>query len=347
MGERRRLFNLVQELRGNIRVYCRVRPTGAHERGPEDSVAVAFPAGEEGVISVLNSKRAVKGFEFDAVFKPGTPNGAVYKEVEGLVLSALDGYNTCIFAYGQTGSGKTFTMEGTAEEPGINFRALGSLFGVAAERAGDGWAFDMSVSMLEIYNEDIRDMLAERGADGLAQGGKLVARESPGGMVVPGLTVERVESAEQVRLRPPQHTHAHTHTHTLITHARPRAPTHTLAIMRPPRPPPTPPQTLAIMHRAYKNRTTFATDMNAHSSRSHALLSVYVRATNKAAGTAMAGKLHLVDLAGCVFNRRAAAPPHAPAPRPRPDSTPTPPSRHAPSVFSVQLGAHLPLGRAG
>ena len=57
-------------------------------------------------------------------------------------------------------------------------------------------------------------------------------------------------------------------------------------------------QTLDIMKRAYKNRTTFATDMNAHSSRSHALLSVYISGTNRALNVAQRGKLHLVDLAG-------------------------------------------------
>jgi kinesin family protein C2/C3 len=204
-AERRRLFNLVQELRGNIRVYARVRPTSAAElAGGGDSVAVTFPV-EEGALAIVNSKRAAKAYEFDAVFKPGTPNAAVYREVEGIVLSALDGYNTCIFAYGQTGSGKTYTMEGTPESRGINYCALGTLFDVAAARERDGWAWEFTVALLEIYNEEIRDMLAEKGADGLPLSkGKLKARESPTGMEVPGLVMERVATAEEVSPPSPQ-----------------------------------------------------------------------------------------------------------------------------------------------
>lgn len=75
-------------------------------------------------------------------------------------MSALDGYNVCIFAYGQTGTGKTFTMEGTPENRGVNYRALEVLFNTSATRSSDV-AYGFSVSMLEVYNERIRDLISE------------------------------------------------------------------------------------------------------------------------------------------------------------------------------------------
>lgn len=76
-----------------------------------------------------------------------------------MVISVLDGYNVCIFAYGQTGTGKTFTMEGTKGNRGVNYRTLEELFKIAKERS-ESYTYDISVSVLEVYNEQIRDLLA-------------------------------------------------------------------------------------------------------------------------------------------------------------------------------------------
>ena len=82
----------------------------------------------------------------------------LFQEVCPLVTSVMDGYNVCIFAYGQTGSGKTYTMEGTRDDAGINRRTLETLFAVCDERR-DGWQYTISVSVLEIYNENVFDLL--------------------------------------------------------------------------------------------------------------------------------------------------------------------------------------------
>lgn len=76
-----------------------------------------------------------------------------------MVTSVLDGYNVCIFAYGQTGTGKTFTMEGTEQNRGVNYRTLEELFKIAEER-NETYSYNLSVSVLEVYNEQIRDLLA-------------------------------------------------------------------------------------------------------------------------------------------------------------------------------------------
>lgn len=76
-----------------------------------------------------------------------------------MVTSVLDGYNVCIFAYGQTGTGKTFTMEGTEQNRGVNYRTLEHLFNIAKERS-ETFTYSIAVCVLEVYNEQIRDLLA-------------------------------------------------------------------------------------------------------------------------------------------------------------------------------------------
>jgi kinesin family protein C1 len=105
---------------------------------------------------------------------PDTSQKQIFGEVEKLVQSAIDGFNVCIFAYGQTGSGKTYTMSGSGGvgdgDGGDNSGGLGEHLGViprTAELLGRlveelrcmGWDFKIEASMLEIYNEKIRDLL--------------------------------------------------------------------------------------------------------------------------------------------------------------------------------------------
>lgn len=85
---------------------------------------------------------------------------AVFSETVPIVRSVMDGFNVCIFAYGQTGTGKTFTMEGVPENRGVNYRALEELFRMSEARSAS-IAYTFSVSILEVYNEKIRDLLDE------------------------------------------------------------------------------------------------------------------------------------------------------------------------------------------
>lgn len=88
---------------------------------------------------------------------------AVFLQTKPIATSVLDGFNVCIFAYGQTGTGKTFTMEGTPEERGVNYRTLEELFKISEERKGVT-KYQLHVSMLEVYNEKLRDLLVENSA---------------------------------------------------------------------------------------------------------------------------------------------------------------------------------------
>ena len=83
----------------------------------------------------------------------------VFEDTAPFATSVLDGYNVCIFAYGQTGTGKTFTMEGTKDSRGVNYRTLAELFRIISERQ-KLLRYEVSVSVLEVYNEQIRDLLA-------------------------------------------------------------------------------------------------------------------------------------------------------------------------------------------
>src|SRR5262249_51438296 len=111
---RRKLHNQIQELKGNIRVFCRVRPSLDNEE--EEIAKIGFPdAGEGGECrevvvmgpeqksSLGNVTTANHAFSFDHVFGPTSANSDVFDEISQLVQSALDGYNVCIFCYGQTG----------------------------------------------------------------------------------------------------------------------------------------------------------------------------------------------------------------------------------------------------
>lgn len=106
MQERKKLHNLVQELKGNIRVYMRCRPPTAKEieQFGNDAQCVSFTG--PGEVKVFNEKNREKVWEFDEVFDTNSKQADVYADVSALVTSVMDGFNVCIFAYGQTGSGK-------------------------------------------------------------------------------------------------------------------------------------------------------------------------------------------------------------------------------------------------
>ncbi|KFP19700.1 Kinesin-like KIFC3, partial [Egretta garzetta] len=246
---RKKCHNELVRLKGNIRVFGRVRPiTKEDGEGPEAANAVTFDADDDAILHLLHKGKQVS-FELDKVFPPQASQEEVFQEVQALVTSCIDGYNVCIFAYGQTGAGKTYTMEGTAANPGINQRALQLLFSEVRGKAAD-WDYAISVSAAEIYNEALRDLLGKEPQE------KLEIRLCPDGsgqLYVPGLTEFRVQSVEDIN---------------------------------------------KVFEFGHVNRATECTNLNEHSSRSHALLIVTVRGLDRSTGLRTTGKLNLVDLAG-------------------------------------------------
>ncbi|XP_065007115.1 kinesin-like protein KIN-14P [Musa acuminata AAA Group] len=165
LEENRKLYNQVQDLKGNIRVYCRVRPFL-----PGQSNLSTVGHIDDGSITILTppkyGKEGHKSFTFNKVFGPFATQEEVFSDTQPLIRSVLDGYNVCIFAYGQTGAGKTYTMSGpkvlTEQSFGVNYRALNDLFHISKERK-DTFCYEISVQMIEIYNEQVRDLLASDG----------------------------------------------------------------------------------------------------------------------------------------------------------------------------------------
>ncbi|KAF1961966.1 kinesin-domain-containing protein [Byssothecium circinans] len=161
---RRKLHNQVQELKGNIRVMCRVRPTHTSETEP---AKIAFPdsdtdskevavQGPEKTSAMGTNTTQTYSYAFDRVFSPASQNAEVFEEISQLVQSALDGYNVCIFCYGQTGSGKTYTM---SSEDGMIPRATAQIYTEAKRLEEKGWRYKMEGSFVEVYNETYNDLL--------------------------------------------------------------------------------------------------------------------------------------------------------------------------------------------
>lgn len=195
--ERKELYNKVLELRGNIRVFCRCRPLNAEEITAGTTVAVDFESAKDDELTVMSNGAPRKTFKFDAVFGPQAEQADIFEGTAPFATSVLDGYNVCIFAYGQTGTGKTFTMEGTEEARGVNFRTLEKLFGIIKERQ-TLYRYDVSVSVLEVYNEQIRDLLVSGNQPGMAAR-RLEIRQAGEGMLhVPGLVEAHVNNMTEV-----------------------------------------------------------------------------------------------------------------------------------------------------
>uniref|UniRef100_A0A3B3RZ71 Kinesin-like protein n=1 Tax=Paramormyrops kingsleyae TaxID=1676925 RepID=A0A3B3RZ71_9TELE len=244
------------EVSDNVKVVVRCRPLNQKEKvmGFKQAVLVDEIRGSITVNRADTPNEPPKTFTFDTVFGPDSKQLDVYNlTARPIIDSVLEGYNGTIFAYGQTGTGKTFTMEGVRAVPelrGIIPNSFAHIFGHIAKAEGDT-RFLVRVSYLEIYNEEVRDLL---GKDQLQ---RLEVKERPDvGVYIKDLSGYVVNNADDMD---------------------------------------------RIMTLGHKNRSVGATNMNEHSSRSHAIFTITIECSEKGVDGnqhVRMGKLHLVDLAG-------------------------------------------------
>jgi len=152
--KRKRLHNIIEDMKGKIRVYCRVRPPNRQEIDMSSPMIINVV--DELTLKV-QTRHGIKTFNFDSVFSPSTTQEKVFEDTKRLVQSAVDGYNVCIFAYGQTGTGKTFTIQGDDRNPGIAPRSFTELFRILSTM--NNYNFKIDCYMVEIYVDALTDLL--------------------------------------------------------------------------------------------------------------------------------------------------------------------------------------------
>ena len=272
--ERRQLHNEVMELRGNIRVYCRLRPMLGNEVHNDSTknkslfeshtVGRGLHLFKPQELIKQPSEQTKHTFTFDRFFRDTESQEEVFKDVSSMVQSALDGYRVCIFAYGQTGSGKTHTMFGSVENPGIIPRSLHQVFNHSKRLEREGWKLTLKASFLEIYNDVVRDLLGTEALDNNEVKGKCVItydkerKESS----VTNLSCIDVASKEEID---------------------------------------------RLIEKSMKNRATASTKSNDQSSRSHSVFRLKVEGYNERSEENLVGMLNLIDLAGSERLKKSGA----------------------------------------
>ncbi|KHG09804.1 Kinesin-like calmodulin-binding protein [Gossypium arboreum] len=191
--KRRETLNKIIDIKGTIRVFCRVRPFLS-----TDKRRTLEPISSELDRVIVTSSGSRKEFGFDKIFHQEANQEDVFVDVEPILRSALDGHNVSILAYGQTGTGKTFTMDGTTVQPGIVPRALKELFQqVSSDKS---FSYTFSMSMLEVYMGNLRDLLASKLALRANETVNLNIQTDPKGSVeIEGLTQVEIPDFAKAR----------------------------------------------------------------------------------------------------------------------------------------------------
>jgi len=185
----------------------RCRPLNKAEKEARSYSVVDCPNSREVTVKEKQMSSITKTFQFDKVFGIQSKQLDVYRSVvEPLIGQVMQGYNCTVFAYGQTGTGKTFTMEGGdgRDEPGMTWendptsgiipRALAQLFDEL--RVQQEAEFSVRVSFLELYNEEIFDLLSA--ADDITRLRLYEDSTRKGSVIIQGLEEVQVHSKREV-----------------------------------------------------------------------------------------------------------------------------------------------------
>ncbi|KAL4630577.1 kinesin-like protein KIF3C [Arapaima gigas] len=239
-----------------VKVVVRCRPLNRKEdaAGSDSIVKMDVKLGQ---VALRNPKapqgEPLKTFTFDAVYDAGSKQSDLYDEtVRPLIDSVLLGFNGTIFAYGQTGTGKTYTMQGLWQDPekrGVIPNSFEHIFTHISRSQNQQYL--VRASYLEIYQEEIRDLLCKDHAK------KLELKENPDS----GVYIKDLSSFVTKNVKEIEH----------------------------------------VMNVGNQTRSIGFTNMNEHSSRSHAIFVITVECSEMGLdgeNHIRVGKLNLVDLAG-------------------------------------------------
>ncbi|KAL2483111.1 Kinesin-like calmodulin-binding protein [Forsythia ovata] len=142
---RKRYFNIIEDMKGKVRVYCRLRPLSGKEISEKERSVLTHV--DEFTVEHMWRDEKVKQ---QIMFSMGMPHKRAFLRIQRqyLVQSAVDGYNVCIFAYGQTGSGKTFTIYGSESNPGLTPPAISELNRII-KKGSNKFSFNLKVMISE------------------------------------------------------------------------------------------------------------------------------------------------------------------------------------------------------
>ncbi|KAE8661075.1 hypothetical protein F3Y22_tig00116939pilonHSYRG00145 [Hibiscus syriacus] len=194
----------------NVQVLLRCRPFSEDEQRMNVPRVISCNELKREVTVLQNvaNKLVDRVFTFDKVFGPKAQQRTIYDQsIAPIVNEVLDGFNCTVFAYGQTGTGKTYTMEGGMRnkggdlpaEAGVIPRAVKQIFDTLEAQNAD---YSMKVTFLELYNEEITDLLAPDDSPRYAEDSQRkpisLMEDGKGCVIVRGLEEEAVYTANEI-----------------------------------------------------------------------------------------------------------------------------------------------------